>query len=114
MATQAEVIDRALVRVGVLPYDQSSTSEQTGQVTPVLTAFHAEGVDLGFIRWELSDIPDEVSDALVSVTAFLIADTFGASTERYARLEKAYDRDLRKIHAYGALEYSGTTEVEEY
>ena len=108
MATKTEVMDRALVKAGVLPYDQTATAEQTTIVEAVFDSLHAYGVDQGFIRWELTDIPAELDNAITVILAANIAEDFGIPTERYNRLKLAEQAAMNKIYAYNELPYSGT------
>lgn len=114
MTTKKEIIKRALIRVGRVPFDQVPTSDQESLADFALKSLHEHWVDKGSARWELDDIPDQITNALVSVLAFALVDDFGVSGERYQRLAVA-DREAKVVlSAYNEIPYSGQTIMQEY
>lgn len=114
MATKAQIIKRALVRAGVVAYDQIPTAAQESQADTALMSMHESWVDQGFARWELTDIPQQVENGLVAALAFAIADDFGVPTERYQRLSVGNSAAMREIYAYNEVPYSGSTQSTYY
>jgi len=114
MATKAQIVKRALIRAGVIPYDREPTAEESQQVTATLESIHAKWVDEDRVRWELTDIPQEIEDPLVSILAYSIADDFGVPDSRYSRLAATIQSAMQKIYAYDAEEYTGKSSARYY
>lgn len=105
MATQKQIVKRALVRLGEIAVDDIPTAEQETQCDAVLESIHADWVNRGFIRWDLDEVPIELENALVSVLAYSMADDFGVPAERYSRLQVAASLGSKSILIYGENEY---------
>ena len=114
MATQQQIINRALIRVGAVDPLQTPTAKDSQMAEEVLISIHESWVNNEEVRWELDDIPQEIENSLVSRLAFAIADDFSIDDARYQRLALADQRGLREIQKYNEIGYSGHTEIEPY
>ena len=114
MTTTTQIVKRALIRLGKLGPEQTPTGFDNQQLTETLASLHESWVREGKVRWELTDIPFEMEDPLVSRLAFAVVDDYGVSNDRYQRLKLANQRAIRDMQTYNEIPYSGRSEIEAY
>lgn len=107
MAAESQIVKYALVRAGVVAYDQVPEAEQEAQALAALRSLYQYWFDQGMALWTLTDIPATLDSALADVLAFEIANTFGVSSERYQRLALGRLSGLRQIAAHNEIRYDG-------
>lgn len=78
MADIYNLTDKVLQRLGVLGAEETSSDVDKDKALEGLKAAHyaLSGEDL--LRWTMSDIPDEMIDAYVSIAAFNVKNDFNA------------------------------------
>jgi len=114
MSTQLEIEKAALVRLGVVPPDQTPTSLQSQSAARSLSSWHERMIDEGRVNWELNNIPASLVSAVTSILAFEMRDDFSVPNSRYERIGIARAEAVRDISKYIEIPYSGGTEIQDH
>ena len=84
--TQAQLRDRVLQELGVLPAGETATAEDAELVESVICAVHSMLRKEMFVDWTLEAIPQEVIEPLMAINAARLAGRYGLSAERRREL----------------------------
>ena len=108
MATDSDLINRALVRLNKLPAGQNASSSQSATMTNILAVVLNSLAKEGTIDYiYTSEMPVEDEDFIVTLMAWQARFDFGVSQERINNLAGAVGEAMRALYTHHQAPYDG-------
>lgn len=112
MATVAQIVDKALDRLGVLGTGQTSQSEDVERLTAAYNEVYAALSAKNLTTWDIDEqVPDEYVNPVVSMVAFARVDDYSVPDAKYQRITIANSAaipEIRELQADNVYETQPT------
>lgn len=100
--TRAEIANRALRKLGVLPFGQSADSNRTDAALQAYDEVYAYLEELGIVDWgSTASVPNEYVFWVVAIVAYNLCDDIATPDNRYMRIKSDYaqaEAAIRRVY----------------